>query len=157
MTPAETAEKIADMLRSKGLDARVHDPRDFLSWWVVVGVAGSSVEEPVAEVSSRAPGDVRFLTFRLGVYGKTLRARKIATTNERDLRQRCADIADRVKAHIARREAQVKAWQVVDTLKSLGMPCTARNGRVVIEMDLSPEYAAEVGPKIAAVMSERKA
>jgi hypothetical protein len=36
------------------------------------------------------------------------------------------------------------------------LPATAHDGRVVIELILSPDYAAEVGPKIAAVMSERK-
>ena len=45
---------------------------------------------------------------------------------------------------------------MVDTLKALGITCIARAGRVTIELNLSPEYAAEVGPKIAAIMGEKE-
>lgn len=155
MTPAETAEKIACMLRGMGLDARVHDFQQSGEQCVTVDVL--AMEEPVAEMNATTPGDVRFLPLRLGIHCKALRAKKIANTNERDIERRCAEIAERVRGYLATKDAQGKAWAVVDELKSLGMPATARGGRVVITLDLSPEYAAKVGPKIAAVMGEKEA
>jgi len=76
--------------------------------WIVVG--SGAMEEAVFEVTAEAPGDVRYLPLRLG-RTKALRAKTVAATFERDIRQRCADIADR--------------------------------------------YREQVGPKIAAVMSEK--
>ena len=143
------------MLVNVGLDARIHESLQANgALWIVVG--GGAMEEAVFEVTAEAPGDVRYLPLQLG-RTKALRAKTVAATFERDIRQRCADIADRYREHTANREAQQKAGSVVDKLKLLGMPCTATAGRVVITLDLSPEYAAEVGPKIAAVMSEKGA
>jgi hypothetical protein len=150
VTAQETAAGLVKMLAAVGLTARVHATQNGAQW-VVVG--SGPMEEPVFEVTAEAPGDVRYLSLRLG-RTKALRAKTVAATVERDIRQRCADIADRYREHTANREAQQKAWAVVGKLKPLGMPCTATGGRVVITLDLSPEYAAEVGPKIAAVMSE---
>ena len=142
------------MLVNVGLDARIHESRQANgALWIVVG--GGAMEEAVFEVTAEAPGDVRYLPLRLG-RTKALRAKTVAATFERDIRQRCTDIADRYREHTANREAQQKAWTVVDKLKALGVVCTATGGRVVITLDLSPEYAAEVGPKIAAVMAERE-
>jgi hypothetical protein len=153
MTPAETAEKIAGMLRGMGLEARVHDSKQADgAQWVVVG--SGSMEEPVFEVTATESDRVLCLSLRLG-RTKALRARTVWASEDESIAGRCKDIADRFREHVANREAQQKAWGVVDELKRLGMLCTARDGRVVITLDLSPEYAADVGPKIAAVMGER--
>lgn len=154
VTAQATAARLVGMLAAAGLPARIHESRQANgALWIVVG--SGAMEEAVFEVTADAPGDVRCLSLRLG-RTKALRAKTVAATFERDIRQRCADIADRYREHTANREAQQKAWAVVDKLKLLGMPCTATGGRVVITLDLSPEYAAEVGSKIAAVMAERE-
>lgn len=155
VTAQATAAGLVGMLAAAGLDARIHESRQTDgALWIVVG--SGAMEEAVFEVTAEAPGDVRYLPLRLG-RTKALRAKTVAATFERDIRQRCTDIADRYREHTANRDAQQKAWTVVDKLKPLGLSCTATGGRVVITLDLSPEYAAEVGPKIAAVMAERSA
>jgi hypothetical protein len=45
---------------------------------------------------------------------------------------------------------------VADELKKLGMTDTMSEGRVRITLDFSPEYAREMGPKLLAVLGERK-
>jgi hypothetical protein len=151
VTAQEVAAGLVKMLVDVGLDAHVLCA---LPGCLTVYVGCAGMEEPVFMIKAEAPGMVEYLPLRLG-RTKALRAKTVAATFERDIRQRCADIADRCREHTANREAQQKAGSVVDKLKALGMPCTATAGRVVITLDLSPEYAAEVGPKIAAVMSEK--
>ena len=147
----DVAAGLVNMLAAAGLDAHVLCA---LPGCLTVYVGCAGMEEPVFMIKAEAPGMVEYLPLRLG-RTKALRAKMVADTFERDIRQRCTDIADRCREHTANRGAQQKAWTVVDKLKALGVVCTATDGRVVITLDLSPEYAAEVGPKIAAVMAER--
>ena len=155
MTAQEAAAGLVGMLAAAGLAARVHDSRqpNGAQWVVIDPVPGEP--EPLFEVTDVEPDRVYCLTMRLG-RTKQLRARTVRAAERTALARRCAEIAARVKEHAANREADSKARAVAEELRGLGMNAEAKRGRVVITLDLSPEYAAEVGPKIAAVMSERK-
>ena len=97
VTAQATAARLVGMLAAAGLPARIHESRQANgALWIVVG--SGAMEEAVFEVTAEAPGDVRYLPLRLG-RTKALRAKTVAATFERDIRQRCADIADRCRAH----------------------------------------------------------
>ena len=144
MTPQETAEKIRDMLRALGCPSECGasgHPMTKGSWWVTAGEG--SLEEPVFDCGADG---VAFRSVRSSV--GTLRVRK-ATTDWAAIGNRC-DAA-------AHKAAVQEAWAVVDELKKLGMTATMQEGRVRITLDFSPEYAREMGPKLLAVLGERKA
>ncbi len=155
MTPQETAEKIRDMLRGLGCPSNCganhggHPMYPVGSWWVTAGEG--SLEEPVFGCG---PDGVAFRSLRSSV--GTLRVRK-ATTDWPAIKQRCADVAALNVKRVARKAAVQEAWAVVDELKALGITATTQEGRVRITLDFSPEHAREMGPKIAAVLGERKA
>lgn len=155
MTAQETAAGLVGMLAAVGLTARVHDSRqeNGAQWVVIDSVPGGP--EPLFEVTDVEPDRVYCLTMRLG-RTKSLRARTVWASEHKSLARRCEEIAERVKEHATNREADSKTRAVAEELRGLGMSAVALRGRVVITLDLSPEYAADVGPKIAAVMSERK-
>lgn len=150
--PEPTAEAVAtwlaEVLRTHGLEARTRLRPD---GWRVYG--GNSERDEDALFVSK--DNVVALAVSVG-RTKVLRKKTIRFSAFDALRERCADIAARFKEHKANCAAQEKAWNVADVLKKLGLPACAWMGRVEIKLDLSSEYAAEVGPKIAAVMSERK-
>lgn len=153
MTPQETAEKIVGMLNAIGCaaacGANVY-PMPAGSWWVTAGAG--SLEEPVFYVG---PDDITFLLVRSAV--GTLRARKAAPLKWEEIGGRCVDIAALMRNIAARKATNDAAWAVVDELKKLGMVATMCDGRVVITLDFSAEYAREMGPKLLAVLGERKA
>lgn len=157
MTPQETAEKIRDMLRALGCPASCGpgscDNPGFASgsWWVAAGEG--TFEEPAFTV---AAAGVAFCALRFAPVG-SLRARKAAPLDEAVVYQRCADIAALMVKRIARKAANQEAWAVVDELKKLGMTATMQEGRVVLTFSFSAEHAREMGPKLLAVLGERKA
>jgi hypothetical protein len=148
VTPQQTAENIAAYLRTLGLVARVHATQlsTFQVW------AGNS-ERDEEGVFGLAEGVIHAVALKLG-RTKALRERRLVVWAQ--VVARCDEIAARFREHAANRAEQDKAWQVADRLKALGLPAVAFAGRVRIDLDLSPEYAADVGPRIAAVMGERK-
>lgn len=152
MTPQETAEKIRDMLLALGCPAACGasgHPMTKGSWWVTAGEG--SLEEPVFDCGADG---VAFRSVRSSV--GALRVRK-ATTDWAAIGNRCDAAADLNLARVAHKAAVQEAWAVVDELKKLGMAATMQEGRVRITLDFSPEYAREMGPKLLAVLGERKA
>ncbi len=120
------------------------------SWWVTAGEG--SLEEPVFDCG---PAGVAFRSLRSSA--GTLRAHKAAPFDSAVVYQRCAEVAALNIKRVARKAAVQEAWAVVDGLKALGMTATMQEGRVRITLDFSPEYAREMGPKIAEMLGERKA
>jgi hypothetical protein len=148
----EAADSMAEHLRSLGLAARVVDRVGAAQVW-----AGNSDrdEEGVAEIAAVTPDVVSFCGLRLGRTA-ALRAKRVSWSSQRAAAlARCDEIAARFKQHAANRAAQWRACDVADRLKALGLPAMAFAGRVRIDLDLSPEYAAVAGPQIAAVLVER--
>lgn len=152
MTPQETAEKIRDMLRALGCPSECGasgHPITKGSWWVTAGEG--SLEEPVFDCGADG---VAFRSVWSSV--GTLRVRK-ATTDWAAIGNRCDAAADLNLARVAHKASVQEAWAVADGLKKLGMNATMDEGRVRITLDFSPEYAREMGPKLLAVLGERKA
>ena len=153
MTPQETAEKIRDMLRALGCPAACGanvQPKPAVWWWVDAGEG--TLEEPVFYVG---PDSVAFLPVRSSV--GTLRAQDATPLDWVKIAARCDAVADLNRAREQRKAANAEAWAVADGLKKLGMTATMQEGRVRITLDFSPEYAREMGPKLLAVLGERKA
>lgn len=154
MTPQETAEKIRDMLLALGCPAacgaNVGPLSSVGSWWVTAGEG--TLEEPVFYVG---PDDVTFLPVRSSV--GTLRAQKAVPLDWVKIAARCDAVADLNRAREQRKKANAEAWAAADGLRKLGMNATMDEGRVRITLDFSPEYAREMGPKIAEMLGERKA
>lgn len=69
---------------------------------------------------------------------------------------RCEEIAARYREHVANRAEQDKAIAVAHVLKAQGLDCLAFGGKIHITLELSPEYAAEVGPQIAAALAAKR-
>lgn len=150
--PEPTAEAVAAwlaaVLRSHGLEARAWP---LPTGWRVSGVNSDCDEEALFSANNNV------FAFALSIgRTKALRKKTFRLNEFGLLGARCADIAARFKEHKANRAAQEVAIGVAATLKGLGLPAFPYQGRVEIKLDLSPGYAAEVGPKIAAIMSERK-
>ena len=97
MTAQEVAAGLVKMLVDVGLDAHVLCA---LPGCLTVYVGCAGMEEPVFMIKAEAPGMVEYLPLRLG-RTKALRAKMVADTFERDIRQRCTDIADRCREHTA--------------------------------------------------------
>lgn len=153
MTPQETAEKIRDMLLALGCPAacgRGAYPMSAGSWWVTAGEG--TLEEPVFHAEQEG---VTFLSVRCSV--GTLARRAAAPLDWAAVVARCAAVADLNRAREQRKAANAEAWAVADGLRKLGMNATMSEGRVRITLDFSPEYAREMGPKLLAVLGERKA
>jgi hypothetical protein len=158
-TTTETAKKLVEMLRDAGLAARFVGGLTERAGERLTRIwAGNTErdEEAVFEIKHDDVARVVCCPIRLGLYGKALRGRTVWASESRVLRARREQIAGYFREHALKCGAQKKAWAVSDELKQLGFLCMARDGRVVITLDLSPEYAAEVGLKIAAAMGERK-
>lgn len=153
MTPQETAEKIRDMLRALGCPSECGPsghPVTKGSWWVTAGAG--SLEEPVFDCGADG---VAFRSVRSSV--GTLRAQKAAPLDWAKVAARCDAAADLNRARQQRKAVVQEAWAVADGLRKLGINATMDEGRVRITLDFSPEYAREMGPKLAAILGERKA
>lgn len=152
--PAATADAVAAwlvaLLGAHGLVARVEKRQS--GTLAVYGGNSDRDEECLFCVGDDV---VRAPTLALG-RTKTLRKKDIRMSAFGVLRLRCADIAARFVEHKSNRATQEKAWDVAGALKKEGLPAVAFHGRVEINLSLSPEYAAEVGPKIAAVLAARE-
>jgi ribosomal protein L30/L7E len=147
MTPQEIAEKIVGDLTALGCQAQFGP--GMRGAWVSVG--DGNLEEAVFDIG---PGEVVMLKALWWQVGSV--RRRVVKPDSPAISKRIAGVARLVSKAKVRREQSNQAWAVRETLRGLGLPATVHEGRVVIELSLSPEYAAEVGPKIAAVMSERK-
>jgi hypothetical protein len=152
MTPQETAEKIRGVLLVLGCPAACGKgayPMSDESWWVTAGEG--TLEEPVFYAG---PEGVTFLSVRSSV--GTLPRRAAAPLDWVKIAARCDAVADLNRAREQRKKANAEAWAVADGLRELGMTATMSEGRVRITLDFSPEYAREMGPKIAEMLGERK-
>jgi hypothetical protein len=154
MTNQEIAEKIVALFAALNFHAGVYDSKQADDAWCVAGSGGVTPMAPVFDVKD---GRVSMLSVHL-LHG-TLRAtrRPARPLNWKAIQQRCEDIVALMRKDADLRARTAVAQAVVDDLKNLGLPAVVVSGRVSVTLDLSPEYAAEVGPKIAAIMSERKA
>jgi hypothetical protein len=152
VTPQATAERIRDTLRALGCPAK-HGPGDCAtgSWWVSAG--DGTLEEPAFTVDAAG---VAFCALRFAPVG-SLRARKAAPFDEAVVYQRCAEVATLMLRRADRNAANARAWAVADELKKLGMTAAAQEGRVVLTLSFSPEYARDMGPKLLAMLGARKA
>ena len=152
MTNQQAAEKIVAMFAALGFPAHVdracQDVESVMH--VVVGPAGQSV--PVFEVASNG---VQALAVRLLIGG--LSARPASRPKWKDIEARCERIVDLMRDDTEKREQIKAAKAVADELKALGLPAVVVSGRVSITLDFSPEYAREMGPKLLAMLGERKA
>ena len=147
MTPQETAEKIVAKLMALGCQAQFGP--GMRGAWVSVGDGG--LEETVFDIG---PEEIVMLGARWWQVGSV--RKRIVKPGSAAIYERMREVADLVSKAKTRQEQSNRAWAVRDVLRGIGLPATVHDGRVVIELILSPDYAAEVGPKIAAVMSERK-
>lgn len=153
VTPQETAEKIRDMLRALGCPASCGGSGECVggSWYVSAGEG--TFEEPVFTVYATG---VACCALRFAPVG-SLRARRTAPFDEAVIHRRCTEIAALTLKRAERNAANAKAWAVADELRALGMIAIAQEDRVVLTFSFSPEYAREMGPRVAAVLGERKA
>ena len=140
------------MLRALGCAAEC-GPGDCASgpWWVSAGE--SALEEAAFTVAATG---VAFCALRFAPVG-SLRARKAAPFDEAVAYRRCAEVATLMLKRAERKAANAAAWAAADELKKLGMTVTAQEGRVVLTLSFSPEYARDMGPKLLAMLGERKA
>lgn len=74
-----------------------------------------------------------------------------------EVKELCERIVVRLQADAEARAEIDAARAVVADLRALGLPALVVSGRVSITLDFSPEYAREMGPKLLAVLGERKA
>lgn len=150
----KTATVLVERLKSLGLDARS------TAAVIVTGQPGTrtviagTCERDEEAVFRVLPQGVEMLALKLG-RTKALR-RRMRPEHCTSVIARCEEIAARFRENAANRAEQAKAIEVMDALKAQGLHCVAFGGKVHITLELSPEYAAEVGPKIAAAMSARK-
>jgi len=148
---SKEADALVERLRERGLYAAA-----FMRNGVSSIFAGNTDQdsEEVFAVDEDNPGRVWMRGVKLGST-KAIRPRTVDKPAPTVLDERCDAIAKTWKEHAANRAAQFRAWAVVNRLRERGLSCIATGGKVRITLELSPEYAAEVGPKIAAVMSEK--
>ena len=156
MTSQEIAEKIVALFAALGFPARTEAMDD-------------SFLDSVKVFVGAAPERYAFLVFPSGVASARietlqghLRPQDFARADSKlpkrwaEVKRHCKLIVEVVRRDDQRRAEIGMARTVVDELRALGLPALVVAGRVSVTLDLSPEYAAEVGPKIAAVMSEKK-
>lgn len=152
MTSEEMAAKIVAELERLGCVAKVHENSGG-DWSVLLAVARSEADEPVFRVDDRVT--------MLGLY--SIKLDKLACRNQvrkfeqwPDIVKRCALLAEVASDTAALRAAKAFAWEVRDDLAAIGLPATVKGGRVVLTFGLTPEYAREMGPRIAALFAERE-
>jgi hypothetical protein len=156
VTNRQTAEKIAAIFAGLGLSARVE-------------MVGDSIESARVVVRAGDRDVEAFLVFPSGIGAAKIdllrsamrpmhfdRPEKGLPKRWREVKERCERIVSCLESDTEQRTTINRAQAVADDLKRLGLVAVVVSGRVSITLDLSPEYAAEVGPKIAAVMSEKK-
>lgn len=149
MKSQETAEKIVGMFAALGTTARIQ--RFDSECYVILG------EEPrrVEAVFCVTAAGVEMLPVHLRFAG-SLRARRRPISDMDVIAKRCQAIVDLMRKDAETRARWAEAQAVADKLKALGLPVTVVSARVNITLDFSPEYAAEKGPQIAAVLGKRK-
>ena len=152
MTSEEMAAKIVAELERLGCVARVHKNSGG-ECSVMLAVARADADVPAFRVDDRV--------VMLGIY--SLKLDKPACRNQirklgqwTDIARRCALLAEVVRDTVAVRAEKALAWEVCDALANFGLPATTRDGRVVLTMSFTPEYARKMGPRIAALFAERE-
>lgn len=155
MTNQQIAQKIADFFAAMDFPARTEAMRDSLD---------------SVKVFAGAPERYAFLVFPSGVASARietlqghLRPQNFARTDGKlpkrwaEVKEQCELIAEVVRRDDEHRAKLAAAQAAVDELRALGIHAVVASGRVSVTLDFSPEYARAMGPKIAALLGERKA
>lgn len=155
MTNQQIAQRIADFFAALDFPVRTEVVNDGLD--SVQVLVGTAPERRAFLVSSTEVASVQVETLNGHLRPRNFTRDGKSPKRWADVKDHCELIVEVVRRDDERRAKIGMAREVTDDLRALGLPAVVVSGRVAITLDFSPEHAREMGPKIAALLGERKA